>query len=63
MNGVLNGPFIKYYENGILANKGTYKNGKIHGVFQENTPKGRLFRKSIYENGAEISVQYEMSRK
>lgn len=52
LNGVLNGPFIRYYEN-----------GKIHGVFQENTPEGKLFRKSIYENGAEVSVQYEMSRK
>ena len=53
-------PLLRYYENGILANKGTYKNGKIHGVFQENTPEGKLFRKSIYENGAEVSVQYEM---
>ena len=51
---------MKNYENGILAMKGTYKNGKLHRFVQENTPEGRLFRKSTYENGAEVSIQYEM---
>jgi len=36
---------------------------KFMEFFRKILLKEKLFRKSIYENGAEVSVQYEMSRK
>ena len=44
-------PFDKYHENGKLALKGTWKDGKYHGPWVGYYDNGQLRYKGTYKNG------------
>ena len=49
-DGILDGPWIRYHDNGRLMSKGHYKNGKLYGpwvVYHEN---GQLMEKGDRKN-------------
>ncbi|MCB0461909.1 MAG: toxin-antitoxin system YwqK family antitoxin [Flavobacteriaceae bacterium] len=49
--GVLQGERLVYYDNGQLAEKATYVNGKIEGLSEVYSLKGVVLKSFIYENG------------
>lgn len=50
-NGVLQGERLVYYDNGQLAEKATYVDGKIEGLSEVYSLKGVVLKSFIYENG------------
>ena len=51
-NGKKDGPWVKYYDNGQLWEKGTYKNGKLEdGPWVEYHYNGKLGSKGTYKDG------------
>jgi antitoxin component YwqK of YwqJK toxin-antitoxin module len=50
-NGVLQGERLVYYDNGQLAEKTTYVDGKIEGRSEVYSLKGVVLKSFIYENG------------
>ena len=50
-NGVLQGDKLVYYDNGQLAEKATYVDGKMEGVSEVYSLKGVVLKTFIYENG------------
>ena len=50
-NGVMEGPWVSYHENGQLLSEGAFKNGKTEGpwVFYHNN--GQLEMKGDFKNG------------
>jgi antitoxin component YwqK of YwqJK toxin-antitoxin module len=50
-NGVLKGERLVYYDNGQLAEKATYVDGKIEGLSEIYSLKGVVLKSFIYENG------------
>ena len=50
-NGVMEGPWVSYHENGQLLSEGAFKNGKYEGpwVFYHNN--GQLEMKGDFKNG------------
>lgn len=42
VNGVKNGPFIMYWENGVVKSNGRYNNGVVEGICQTWSYEGRL---------------------
>lgn len=49
-NYYLHGEYAQY-NNGLLAEKGSYYYGKLHGKFQQYHPSGLLKTKAEYDNG------------
>jgi len=45
------GTATSYHENGQLKNQGTYKNGKLEGLFETFYENGQLSFKTTYKNG------------
>ncbi len=41
-NGKLNGPWIKYFEDGTLMTQGFYEHNKLHGPYTTYHPNGRI---------------------
>lgn len=54
---VLEGEYIKYYENGKISEKTTYKNGKIHGDFIAYDKNGKLLNSAKVINGITNSLK------
>ena len=50
-NGLREGPWVGYWENGQLFYKGDYKNGKEEGPWVGYWENGQLFYKGDYKNG------------
>jgi antitoxin component YwqK of YwqJK toxin-antitoxin module len=50
-DGVREGPYITLYPDGAIAEKGSYKNGKLDGPWQELHPNGQLARVGLYVAG------------
>ena len=50
-NGKLKGPYVSYYLDGQLKNKGDYKNGKPEGTWVFYHDNGQLKNKGAYKNG------------
>ena len=51
-DGKKNGPFLSYHKNGRLHEKCTYKNDKLHGLYEAyHAFGGRLWKKCYYTNG------------
>ena len=50
-DGVLDGPWVRYYDNGRLRIKGEYKNGLRVGPWVECYDNGLLKEKGDYKNG------------
>jgi len=45
------GPWVKFNENGQLAEKGTYKDGKKDGFWVSYHDKGQLLSRGTYKDG------------
>ena len=54
-NGKLDGPWVRYYENGQIWYKGTYKNGKEDGPWVHYHENGKVVTKETYTDGKRIS--------
>ena len=50
-NGKMDGPYVRYYENGRIGLKVTFKNGKEDGPWVSYHENGRLGSKGIHKNG------------
>ncbi len=50
-NGKLNCPYLSYYKNGIVRQKGTMVDDNFHGEYEEYYPTGQLYIRCNYENG------------
>ena len=50
-NGLKEGTWVTYYDNGQLWGKGDYKNGDEEGTWVEYWKNGQLFSKGNYTNG------------
>jgi antitoxin component YwqK of YwqJK toxin-antitoxin module len=50
-NGVLQNERLLYYDDGVLAEKQHYKDGKLHGIYEWYSSKGNLVKVMTYENG------------
>ena len=50
-NGLWDGPYEEYYENGLLGIKGTYKDGERDGFFEIYYRKGQLRLNATYKDG------------
>jgi hypothetical protein len=50
-NGLADGAWVTYYENGQLFFKGSYKNGKKEGAWVRYYDNGQLFYKGNFKNG------------
>ena len=50
-NGVKDGTWVWYYENGQVFFKGSYKNGKKEGAWVRYYDNGQLFYKGNFKNG------------
>ena len=56
-NGLLDGPFKHYNENGIVDMKGTYNNyGKMEGCFKYYGKNGEIISEETYKNGVKNGV-------
>jgi len=51
-NGLREGSWVDYHENGQLYSKGNYKNGLQEGAWVGYYKNGRLEYKGIYKNGS-----------
>ena len=50
-NNVVQGLFVKFYENGNISSKGNYKNGKPDGDITYYDENGNIEQVDKYENG------------
>ena len=50
-NGVMEGPWVSYHENGQLLSEGAFKNGKTEGPWVYYWDNGQLGSKGDYKNG------------
>ena len=52
-NGMKNGEFVRFYENGQLQSKGNYKDGKPDGLWEFFNKDGSIDteKTGIYKNG------------
>jgi len=51
LNGKMHGPWVVFYENGLLNEKGEFKNGKREGLFFIYSTDGFLVGKGDFRNG------------
>lgn len=51
INGTVDGIFEKYYNNGQLEYKGTFKSGQLDGVFERYFSNGQLDMRAEYKDG------------
>jgi antitoxin component YwqK of YwqJK toxin-antitoxin module len=51
VNGVLNGPWKDYTEEGVLKFQGNYVNGEKDGKWQELDANGKVLKTSVYTKG------------
>jgi antitoxin component YwqK of YwqJK toxin-antitoxin module len=52
----LNGPYLRFFNNGIRQITGQYKNGKLHGDYIERNYYGDTICKGYYDNGIKDGV-------
>ena len=52
-NGIKDGPWVYFHENGQLLHKSTYKNGKKEGPWVKCYENGQLWKKGTYKDGKE----------
>ena len=50
-NGVMEGPWVSYHENGQLLSEGAFKNGKTEGPWVFYYDNGQLEMKGDFKNG------------
>ena len=49
-NGKVEGPWVRYYDNGQLAAKGGFKNSRKEGPWVEHWKNGQLGQTGVYKN-------------
>jgi len=54
-DGMHNGPYVEFHDNGNWRSKGTLKDGSRDGLFLYYDEEGRLSEKRTYKNGVEIT--------
>jgi antitoxin component YwqK of YwqJK toxin-antitoxin module len=54
VNGKEEGPFKKYYKNGVLQEQCRYKDGMLHGEYRYWDEKGTLLEHKNYDMGREV---------
>ena len=50
-NGLKQGYWEYYYENGNILSKGSYKDDKAEGMWEYYYTDGSLYNKKLFENG------------
>jgi antitoxin component YwqK of YwqJK toxin-antitoxin module len=60
-DGVMDGLWEYYYENGQLYSKGTFLNGEFEGAWEYNYENGQLLSKGSYQNGEKDGVWEEFN--
>ena len=58
-DGVEDGPFESYHENGQLRRRGTYKDGVEDGPVEEYYDNGQLYEKGAYKDGEPCGEWFE----
>ena len=53
-NGLKVGDYYQYFEDGTLATKGFFVNGKEEGVFELYNREGKKFKELIFKKGKKI---------
>ena len=53
-DGVLDGPWFEYHDNGQLFGKGDYKKGKREGPWVTYLHNGQLVDEGTYKNGKKV---------
>ena len=53
-NGVMEGPWVTYHNNGQLEMKGDFKNGDREGLWIDYYDNGQLNKKGNYKNGVKV---------
>lgn len=57
-HGEPNGPFKKYFKNGSIQAQGNYKNGELHGIYEEFDEKGKLVDTKEFSHGIEVEKNW-----
>lgn len=57
-DSLINGPSIRFYDDGSLNYMDTFLNGKQEGVSVHYNPRGLLTRKTYYVNGLKDGCEY-----
>jgi len=50
-NGVRNGPYETYYQNGQIEVQTNYLNGELHGLYEKYFSNGQIEIQTNYQNG------------
>jgi len=58
-NGILNGLYESWYDNGELELEANYKNGELNGLYELWWSNGQLYRNYNYKNGGLNGIQIE----
>ena len=53
-NGMLHGPWVSYWGNGQLMEKGNFKDDKMHGPYVSYNKDGQLWSKGTYKDGVKV---------
>jgi len=53
-NGLKNGIFIKYHENGVVEIKKYYKKDKLHGIAKYYMPDGSIMSRHRFSHGESV---------
>ena len=59
LNGIKNGEFINYFDNGIINKKGNFLNNEQVGAWLEFNERGILLNKRVYDNSCLFYSYYE----
>ena len=54
--GRRNGPWQRWYDNGMIWSKGTYRDDNLHGDYQMNYPDGRPKMRGKYDAGMRTGI-------
>ncbi len=55
-NGIKNGPYKKYAENGVILEESNYKNGQFDGLAVFKSPTNVITAKGLFKNGKKSGI-------
>lgn len=59
VNGVRDGAYRAWHQNGVLRAEGTFKDGKLHGEYRMWNWDGTPLRLNTYDNGKRLGLYKE----
>jgi len=62
-NGLKVGDYYQYFEDGTLATKGFFVNGKEEGIFELYNREGKKFKELVFKKGKKIEEREEVGKK